>query len=79
MVLLVHGFGSSFEHGWRTAGWIDLLADVGRTVVPVDILGHGTADVPHDPAAYSHLEQSVVDALPDEPVDVIGFSLGANS
>jgi pimeloyl-ACP methyl ester carboxylesterase len=76
-VMLVHGLASSFEHGWRTAGWIDLLQDAGRKVIPVDILGHGTADAPHDPSAYAHLERSVLDALPDEPVDAIGFSLGA--
>ena len=22
-VVLVHGLGSSFEHGWRAAGWIE--------------------------------------------------------
>jgi pimeloyl-ACP methyl ester carboxylesterase len=76
-VALVHGLGSSFEHGWREPGWIDLLADAGRTVVPVDILGHGKAPAPHDPAAYARLEQSVAAALPDGPVDAIGFSLGA--
>src|SRR4051812_45574487 len=76
-VLLVHGFGSSFEHGWREPGWIDLLADAGRTVIPVDILGHGNADAPHDSAAYAHLDRSVEAVLPDEPVDAIGFSLGA--
>jgi pimeloyl-ACP methyl ester carboxylesterase len=76
-VVLVHGLGSSFEHGWRTAGWIDLLGDAGRRVVPVDVLGHGTAAAPHDPAAYAHLEQSVEMLLPDEPFDAIGFSLGA--
>ena len=76
-VVLVHGLGSSFEHGWRPAGWIDLLSDAGRKVVPVDILGHGTADAPHDPEAYAHLERSVIAALPDEPVDAIGFSMGA--
>ena len=48
-VVLVHGLASSFEHGWRTPGWIDLLADAERTVIPVDILGHGTAAAPHDP------------------------------
>ena len=32
---------------------------------------------PHDPAAYADLEQSVGGALPDVPVDAIGFSLGA--
>jgi pimeloyl-ACP methyl ester carboxylesterase len=76
-VALVHGLGSSFEHGWRAAGWIDLLADAQRTVVPVDILGHGAADARHDPAAYADIEQSVSRALPDEPVDAVGFSMGA--
>jgi pimeloyl-ACP methyl ester carboxylesterase len=76
-VVLVHGLGSSFEHGWREPGWIDLLADAQRTVIPVDILGHGTAPAPHDPKAYTDLEQSVAAALPAEAVDAIGFSLGA--
>jgi pimeloyl-ACP methyl ester carboxylesterase len=76
-VVLVHGLGSSFEHGWRAAGWIDLIGDAGRTVIPVDILGHGTADRPHDPAAYADLETSVAAVLLDTPVDAIGFSLGA--
>ncbi len=76
-VVLVHGLGSSFEHGWRNAGWVDLLHDAGREVIPFDVLGHGTADAPHDPAAYKHLDSCVEKALPDEPVDAIGFSLGA--
>jgi pimeloyl-ACP methyl ester carboxylesterase len=76
-VLLVHGLASSFEHGWRNAGWIDLLADAGRAVVPFDVLGHGKADAPHDPAAYAHLDRCVEEALAEEPVDAIGFSLGA--
>jgi pimeloyl-ACP methyl ester carboxylesterase len=76
-VVLVHGLGSSFEHGWRAAAWIDLLEDAGRGVIPVDILGHGGSEKPHDPAAYADLESSVAAVLPDEAVDAIGFSLGA--
>ena len=76
-VVLVHGLGSSFEHGWRAPGWVDLLADAQRSVIAVDILGHGTADAPHDPAAYADLDHCVERVLPDEPVDAIGFSLGA--
>lgn len=76
-IVLVHGLGSSFEHGWRASGWADLIADAGREVIPVDLLGHGTADAPHDPAEYAHLESSIERVLPDEPVDAIGFSLGA--
>jgi pimeloyl-ACP methyl ester carboxylesterase len=77
-VVLVHGLGSSFEHGWRAPGWIDLLGDAGRQVIGVDILGHGTAAAPHDPEAYADLEHCVEDRLPDETVDAIGFSLGAH-
>ncbi len=76
-VVLVHGIGSSFEHGWRASGWVDLLADAGRPVIPVDLLGHGTADAPHDPAEYDRLDASVEAALPDGEVDAVGFSLGA--
>jgi pimeloyl-ACP methyl ester carboxylesterase len=76
-VVLVHGLGSSFEHGWRAPGWVDLLADAERQVIPVDLLGHGTADAPHDPAKYAHLESSIETALPDGEIDAIGFSLGA--
>jgi pimeloyl-ACP methyl ester carboxylesterase len=75
-ILMVHGLGSSFEHGWREPGWVDLLSDSGRAVIPVDLLGHGNADKPHDPAAYEDLESCVRAVLPDEPVDAVGFSLG---
>jgi pimeloyl-ACP methyl ester carboxylesterase len=76
-VVLVHGFATSADRTWRDNGWIDLLTDVGREVTAIDLLGHGAADKPHDPAAYEHLETLVAEQFPDEPVDAIGFSLGA--
>lgn len=78
-VLLVHGFASSFDLNWTRNGWPDLLRDAKRTVVAVDLLGHGTADKPHDPAAYEKLEEGVLAALPADGsvVDAVGFSLGA--
>jgi pimeloyl-ACP methyl ester carboxylesterase len=77
-VLLVHGFASSFERNWREPGWADLLADAGRRVRGVDLLGHGTASKPHDPLAYADLDAAIVEQLDDrEAVDAIGFSLGA--
>jgi pimeloyl-ACP methyl ester carboxylesterase len=77
-VVLVHGMASSFDLNWRRTGLADLLADAGREVVPVDLLGHGSAPAPHDPEAYADLTARVVEVLPDGPVDAVGFSLGAH-
>jgi pimeloyl-ACP methyl ester carboxylesterase len=78
-VLLVHGFASSFDRNWREPGWADLLSEAGRQVIGIDLLGHGSADKPHDPASYAHLDESVAAALPDEgQVDAVGFSMGAS-
>lgn len=76
-VLLIHGFATTAAQTWGENGWIDLLRDAGRDVLAPDLLGHGTADKPHDPSAYDALEDGVVALLPDTPVDAIGFSLGA--
>ena len=76
-VVLVHGWGGSFAATWQSSGFTHLLADAGREVIGVDLLGHGDAPKPHDPAAYDDLTLRVLDAMPDTPVDAIGFSLGA--
>jgi pimeloyl-ACP methyl ester carboxylesterase len=76
-VVLVHGFATDSARTWRENGWLDLLADAGREPIAIDLLGHGAADKPHDPDAYADLEGYVLDHFPDEPVDAIGFSLGA--
>jgi pimeloyl-ACP methyl ester carboxylesterase len=76
-VVLVHGWGGSFESTWQRSGFTALLEDAGLQVVGVDLLGHGTAPKPHDPEAYADLTERVRDALPVQTVDAIGFSLGA--
>jgi pimeloyl-ACP methyl ester carboxylesterase len=76
-VVLIHGFATSCARTWGDNGWLDLLGDVGRRPVPIDLLGHGTADKPHEPEAYEAMESLVAAQLPEGPVDGIGFSLGA--
>jgi len=78
-VVLVHGFATSAARTWGDNGWLDILGDLGREVVAPDLLGHGTADRPTEPAAYNRLEADLLDRLPTEPVDAVGFSLGARS
>ena len=76
-VALVHGFASSAAHNWGATGWLDLLADAGREVIAVDMLGHGRAPRPTDPDAYDRVESDVAAALSGRgPVDAIGFSAG---
>jgi pimeloyl-ACP methyl ester carboxylesterase len=76
-VALVHGFATNSARTWGENGWLDLLQDVGRSPAAIDLLGHGTADKPHDPAAYAAMESLVAAQLPERPVDAVGFSLGA--
>jgi pimeloyl-ACP methyl ester carboxylesterase len=76
-VVLVHGWGGSFAATWQRSGFTELLADAGRPVIGVDLLGHGDAPKPHDPEAYADLTVRIEDALPADPVDAVGFSLGA--
>lgn len=75
--MLVHGWGGSFQDTWVRPGFTALLEDAGRRVIGVDLLGHGSAPKPHDPEAYSRLPEHVLAHLPEEPVDAVGFSMGA--
>ena len=77
-VVLVHGLAGSADTTWREAGWIDLLADAGREVLALDLPGHGGNPLPPG-AEVPRLDRYVLDQLPDEPVDAVGFSLGAKT
>jgi pimeloyl-ACP methyl ester carboxylesterase len=77
-IALVHGFASSFAHGWEHNGWTDLLADAGRKVLRVDLPGHGESPPTTDPAAFADVQGTLADVIaPHAPVDAVGFSTGA--
>jgi pimeloyl-ACP methyl ester carboxylesterase len=78
-IVLIHGFASSGPRTWGESGWLDLLADSGRPVVTIDLLGHGDSPKPHQPEAYEQMEELALASFPDEPVDAIGFSMGART
>ena len=79
-VVLIHGFASSFSLNWEESGLSFLLQDAGREVIPVDLLGHGSAPKPHDPAEYADMGARVLAVLPaDGKVDAVGFSMGART
>lgn len=81
-VLLLHGFGSTFDMNWRATGWPRVLETAGRRVIGPDLRGHGASDKPTDSGLYlpEHFVADLVallDALEVECVDVVGYSMGA--
>jgi pimeloyl-ACP methyl ester carboxylesterase len=79
-VLLVHGIGSSFQHNWGNSGWFDLLADAGRTVLGFELPGHGESSswtVETKAQAVDQLLADVAAHSGNGPIDVVGFSAGA--
>jgi len=73
-VLLLHGLATSAHRTWGETGWLDLLADAGRSTIAPNLPGHGGTPGLED---WSTLEDHVESFLPDSPVDAVGFSLGA--
>jgi pimeloyl-ACP methyl ester carboxylesterase len=80
-MVLVHGWGSDTEHGWRDTGWIDVLQPH-RTLISIDVRGHGRSSKPHEPSAYTYAAMSrdviaVLDHLDVDEADYLGYSMGA--
>jgi pimeloyl-ACP methyl ester carboxylesterase len=81
-VLMHHGFASSSATNWVRPGVAAAVAAAGHRVVLIDARAHGESDKPHDPAAYANGAmvkdvQALLDLLDIDPVDVVGYSMGA--
>lgn len=76
-VVLAHGWGGSYDGTWR-GSWLESeLVATGRTVVAVDLPGHGPGPSSHHPADYADIAEQLGAALPqEERLDAVGFSLG---
>lgn len=76
-VVLVHGWGGSYEAVWVRNGWAVTLADNGLSPVGVDLMGHGTSERSHVPADYADLASHAAGQLPQSTgLVAIGYSLG---
>lgn len=76
-VVLLHGCGGSPEQAFIASGWPAAFAAAGRSVLAPRLPGHGRDGPSHDPAAYADLAAALLPGLPDGPLDLVGFSLGA--
>jgi len=73
-VILINGMGSNFDSLWRRNGWVDKLAAAGRTVIGVDLPGHGSSK---DAVGRDAADLILDEAVKHGSVDAIGFSAGA--
>ena len=81
-VLLVHGFASNRDEGWKRTGWYAAFERRGQRVIAPDMRGHGKSGKPHDPASYAPGRRladltELLDHLGVERTDVVGYSMGA--
>ena len=76
-VVLVHGWGGTYATTWRGFALERELQAVGRTVVEIDLPGHGQRPVSHEPSDYESIADQLAESLPEDvPIDAVGFSLG---
>jgi len=73
-VILINGMGTNFESLWRRGGWVDKLEAAGRTVIGVDLPGHGTSK---DAVGHDAADLILDEAAKHGSVDAVGFSAGA--
>jgi pimeloyl-ACP methyl ester carboxylesterase len=75
-VVALHGFASSAASGWGRTGHLDTLTRAGRTVIGLDLRGHGESDKPHDPAAYTlaHVLADIATVVAEIPSLTAGFA-----
>ncbi len=81
-VVLVHGFSSNREEGWRRLGWYGAFERKAMRFAAFDCRGHGESAKPHDPADYARDKMvgdvfALMDHLGTERADLVGYSMGA--
>ena len=83
-ILLIHGFASNRNEGWRRTGWYGAFERRGTRVIALDQRGHGESGKLYDPDAYARGRLAadglaLLDQLGVGRADVFGYSMGART
>lgn len=82
-VVLLHGFASSAAEDFIDTGWPQALNAAGRSVIAIDLPGHGANAPVASPeqtttdAVIAAILDAVASVAPEGEIDVVGYSLGA--
>lgn len=83
-IVLVHGFASNRNEGWRRTGWYGAFERRRIRVVALDQRGHGESEKLYDPAAYARDKLAgdliaLMDHLDLGRADLFGYSMGSRT
>jgi pimeloyl-ACP methyl ester carboxylesterase len=83
-ILLLHGFASNRNEGWKRTGWYSALGRRGFRVIAMDQRGHGESVKSHDPADYGREKMAadavaLLDHLGVGRPEVFGYSMGTRT
>jgi pimeloyl-ACP methyl ester carboxylesterase len=83
-IVLLHGFTSNRNEGWRRTGWYGAFERRETRVIGLDQRGHGESAKPHEPEAYAREKLAgdvlaLMDHLGLERADLFGYSMGTRT
>ena len=83
-LLLLHGFASNRNEGWKRTGWYAALQRRGFRTIALDQRGHGESEKSHDPADYGRPKMAadalaLLDHLGVGRCEVFGYSMGTRT
>ena len=81
-IVLVHGFTSNRNEGWRRTGWYAAFERRRIRCIALDQRGHGESAKPYEPEAYEREKLAgdviaLLDHLGLGRVDLFGYSMGS--
>lgn len=83
-ILLLHGYTSNRNEGWKRTGWYAAFERRNVRVVALDQRGHGESAKLYEPEAYTRAKLAadviaLMDHLGLERVDLFGYSMGTRT
>ena len=83
-IILLHGFASNRNEGWRRTGWYGAFERRETRVIGLDQRGHGESAKLYEPKAYGRATLAgdvlaLMDHLSLERADLFGYSMGTRT
>jgi pimeloyl-ACP methyl ester carboxylesterase len=83
-ILLLHGFASNRNEGWRRTGWYGAFERRRMRAIALDQRGHGESEKLYDPQAYTRANLAadalaLLDHVGVRRTDVFGYSMGTRT